>query len=113
MAHPPDGELVGERTGRSPRATTADPRDLCRLCTFYVAAGGGGDLRAAFVIDGRAYTDPDAVRADIAAAVHELHRRRLAAQFFTTPVTPDSPRLDLPDWQSWMERTLSASAEGE
>ncbi|HEX5496134.1 MAG TPA: hypothetical protein VFX70_16320, partial [Mycobacteriales bacterium] len=80
---------------------TAEERELRRLRTFYVAEPGGGDLRAAFVIDGRAYARPEQVRADIADAVAELHRRRLAAQFFTEPVTPDTPAPRLPSWQDY------------
>lgn len=79
----------------------ADPRELRRLRTFYVGEPGRADLRAAFVIDGRRYATPEQVRADLSAAVAELHRRRLAAQFVTRPVTPDSPVPSLPSWQDY------------
>lgn len=80
----------------------ADPRELRRLRTFYVRSADG-DLRAAFVIDGRGYASAEQVRADIADAVAELHRRRLAAQFFTEPVTTDTPTPRLPSWQDYRE----------
>ncbi|HEY9392315.1 MAG TPA: hypothetical protein VIR27_21390 [Mycobacteriales bacterium] len=79
----------------------ADPRELRRLRTFYVAAPDSSDLRAAFVIDGRAYARPEQVRADIADAVAVLQHRRVAAQFFTEPVTPDAPVPMLPSWQDY------------
>lgn len=78
---------------------TADMRELRRLRTFYL--GVPGDLRAAFVIDGRDYTDPDQVRADLASAVAALQRRRITARFFTEPVDARSPRSTLPVWQVW------------
>lgn len=82
----------------------ADPRELRRLRTFYVGEPGSGDLRAAFVIDGRRYGTPEQVRVDIAEAVAALHRRRLAAQFFTEPVTVDAPVPPLPSWQDYRRR---------
>lgn len=79
----------------------ADRRDLVRLRTFYVARPGSGELRAAFVIDGRDYASPERVRADVSAAVAELHRRGLSAQFVTRRVDPAGPRPDLPCWWGW------------
>lgn len=90
---------------------TADARELRRRRTFYVGTPGGSDLRAAFVVDGRDYTDPDQVRADIVAAVDALHRRRLPAQLFTEPVEPDSPRPDLPAWTTWAGLGEAASRQ--
>lgn len=80
---------------------TADPRELLRLHTFFVARAGTRDLRAAFVIDGRTYSDPGAVDADVAAAFDALQRRRLIAEFITRPVRPDSPSPNLPSWQDY------------
>ena len=79
----------------------ADPRELRRLRTFYVASPDSSDLRAAFVIDGRTYVRPEQVRADIADAVAALQHRRLATQFFTEPVAPDAPVPMLPSWQDY------------
>lgn len=80
---------------------TADVRELHRLRTFYL--GAPGDLRAAFVIDGRGYGDPDRVRADVAAAVAALHHGRITAQFYTEPVDDDEggKRSGLPSWPEW------------
>lgn len=80
---------------------SVDPRELARLRTFYVGQIGSDDLRAAFVIDGRDYAAADAVRADLHAAVAELHDRRLPAQFVTRPVRQDEPRSGLPGWRQW------------
>ena len=86
----------------------ADARELLRLRTFYVAQPGSRDLLAAFVIDGRAYTQPEQVRADIADAVATLQTRRLAAQFFTEQVTPDGPKPCLPDWYDYLRELREA-----
>ena len=88
----------------------ADARELLRLRTFYVAQPGSRDLLAAFVIDGRAYADPEEVRADIANAVTTLQGRRLAAQFFTEQVTPDAPTPCLPRWYDYRSELGEAAA---
>ena len=78
-----------------------DARELLRLRTFYVAQPGSRDLLAAFVIDGRAYTQPAQVRADIADAVATLQGCRVAAPFFTERVAVDTPTPCLPRWHDY------------
>ncbi|MEU7870731.1 hypothetical protein [Dactylosporangium sp. NPDC049140] len=78
--------------------------------TLYVFRLGEADddLTPAFVVDGRDYPDDDAVRADVGAARAALRERRLIADFETSAVRPEAPRIPLPSWREWRARHLEA-----
>jgi hypothetical protein len=63
----------------------------------------GDDWRAAFVIDGRGYTDSEAVRTARRDALRELQRRGIPAEFETSSVGPQEPPLPLPSWEEFRE----------
>jgi hypothetical protein len=85
--------------------------DRRELSTVYVFRLGEAydDLEPMFCVDGRDYTDPDAVRADVAAAFEALTERHLIADFETSEVGPAAPRTGLPSWPRWRARHI----EGE
>lgn len=61
-----------------------------------------GDLKAAFVVDGRRYGDDAAARAVIKEAGAVLREREMAGQFEFHDVTADEPiAYDLPDWDEY------------
>lgn len=64
----------------------------------------GGDLRAAFVIDGRDYADPADAEAVSDEAFAELGRRRIPAEFEVRQVGPAEPRRRLPSWEEYRRR---------
>jgi hypothetical protein len=78
----------------------------------YVFRLGGAydDLEPTFSVDGRDYTDPDAVRADVAAARLALSERHLVADYETSDVGPATPRTGLPSWPQWRARHIEGGA---
>jgi hypothetical protein len=67
---------------------------------------GHDDVTGVFVVDGRDYADPDAVRADVRAAVLALRERRLISDYERTTVAVDAPRSSLPSWPAWRDRHI-------
>jgi hypothetical protein len=87
----------------------AAPFDL-RCVHIFVLKTPAGGVRAAFVIDGRQYSDPRDMRQDIFEASEEMRLRRLLMEVETRPVEPDAPSLTLPTWQEY-KRHLSPTKE--
>ncbi|MET7394102.1 hypothetical protein ABZS66_11465 [Dactylosporangium sp. NPDC005572] len=81
------------------------------LTTVYVFRLGEAydDLQPAFSVDGRDYTDPGAVRADVQAASRALHERHLIADYVVSEAGPTTPRTGLLSWPQWRARHI----EGE
>jgi hypothetical protein len=66
-----------------------------------------GDLKAAFVVDARRYTDDTAAREVIKEAGTALRERGQAGQFEFHEVTADEPvPFDLPGWDEYRDRVL-------
>jgi hypothetical protein len=78
----------------------ADPEELNRIRIFYLKTPKGG-TKAAFVIDGRQYSNPKQVRRDVIEAGEELERRRLLIDVETRSIDPNTPPLPLPTWREY------------
>ncbi|GAA1284206.1 hypothetical protein Psi02_33980 [Planotetraspora silvatica] len=78
------------------------------LTTVYVFRLGEAydDLEPMFSVDGRDYTDPDSVRADVRAASLALSERNLIADYETSQASPTTPRTGLPSWPQWRARHI-------
>jgi hypothetical protein len=81
----------------------SEASELATLYTFLLGEAYD-DLLPAFVVDGRDYRDPDAVRADVSAAREQLRHWHIIADCETSRVTPASPVPSLPRWPEWRER---------
>ncbi len=84
----------------------ARPSDLRDIWTFYLKASDGG-MRAAFVIDGRQYTNPVDVRRDILEASREMEERRLLMETEVRPIEADAPESILPTWSRYKRQFLA------
>ncbi len=84
--------------------TSAD-RDfeLQRIHVASVRAPEGGFAQA-FVIDGRDYTDAEAMKCDLDEAWDELTRRRVGAEWETRPTAGQSRLSWLPSWKEYRQR---------
>jgi hypothetical protein len=56
-----------------------------------------------FVIDGRRYDTPEAVRADLREAARALSRLRIPAELETRPIAPHDRGPMLPSWREFRE----------
>ena len=72
------------------------------ICVVRVKDGDG--WRAVFVIDGRRYADPGAVRSLKIEAFDELQRNRVPAEFETREVSQTEPPMRLPSWEEYRRR---------
>ena len=88
--------------------TESEPR--WELCVAEIRDGEDHRLRAAFVIDGRDYNDPNIFQALYDEAFAELSRRRIVAEFEVTRVTSTSHRYRLPSWEQYRRRFGSEPA---
>ncbi|WP_432835363.1 hypothetical protein [Dactylosporangium sp. CA-092794] len=79
--------------------------------TLYVFRLGEAydDLEPVFAVDGRDYPDDETVRADVRAASAALADRRLIADFETSTVPPEAPRIGLPSWPQWRARHIDGA----
>jgi len=73
----------------------ADRLDLTHINTFLLEGA------PTFVIDGRSYTDPDAVRADLKLARAFLNERRIGFEWDCQPIAASAPASYLPTWQQF------------
>jgi hypothetical protein len=80
-------------------------RDERGWIRVFSVRGSGGDLRAAFAIDGRSYATSAEAKRDFDEAYDELERRRIPAEYETRPIEPGEPASDLPTWAEY-RRTL-------
>jgi hypothetical protein len=88
----------------------ADAFDLRHVHIFVLKTPAGG-VRAAFVIDGRQYSDPREMRRDIFEASEEMRLRRLLMEIETRPVEPSAPPPTLPTWQEYKRHLLEDELE--
>ena len=79
---------------------TDDITELSRIRTCFVSTADG-DVVAAFVIDGRHYTDPHDPRRVYEEAVKEMSRRRAGWEWENRIATPTEPVSTLPSWEEY------------
>lgn len=81
---------------------------VSELATVYVFRLGEAydDLTPTFAVDGRDYTDPAEVTADVKAAADTLTRLNLIADYETSRADPDGARSGLPSWPQWRARHI-------
>ena len=72
------------------------------LCVVRIRDEDG--WRAAFVIDGRRYPDPNAVQTISDEAFAELNRRDIPAEFETRQVSATEKPLKLLSWEEYRKR---------
>ncbi len=76
----------------------ADAGELQRMHTYAIVGADGGS-RPSFVIDGRTYATPEAVRADIGEASDALNALLVDFERETTEISPAAPPSVLPGWR--------------
>jgi len=64
-------------------------------------------IHEAFTIDGRLYSTPDALAADIAAARAGLTAAEIEHHCYSLPASQGVPKL--PDWPTWRAENLAAT----
>jgi hypothetical protein len=81
----------------------SDPDEFVSIFRFLIGESPL-ELEPVFAIDGRDYTDIDALRRDLDEAEAALDRMHLINGRETRNGGPGSPRSDLPSWPAWRER---------